>query len=203
MSVLDIIFIGVAVAMDACAVGLTNGVTNPKMHFGRVLTVALAFAFFQFYMPLVGYAFGSFFEKWVSYIAPWLAFFLLGLIGGKMLVDSIKELREKKEGKIALRKKTPELTAAKLLIQAIATSIDALAVGVTLLASESVGGLPMHATLCMLVFGVITFALSFGAVYLGKKAGQGVADRTEITELGGGMILLLIGIKILIEGLLA
>ena len=202
MSVWEIILIGIALSMDAVAVGMTNGMTDPKMKIRKMLLIALAFGAFQFLMPVLGYYVSSAFAEFVRKIAPWPSFVLLGFLGGKMIFDFFKELHEaKREHAEQTESKESETKSAtlgvgKLLIQAVATSIDALAVGVTLLAAETQKGLPFHVVLCALVIGVITFSLSLGAVFAGKRVGNRFADKAALI---GGLILVGIGLKILIE----
>ncbi len=198
MQLYEILLIGVALSMDAFAVGMTNGMTEPKMRFWKMLIVAGTYALFQFLMPVLGYYCGYAFATLVSKIAPWLGFALLAVIGGKMIFDFAMERIKKRRGEETVPTAKP-LGAGKLLLQAVATSIDALAVGVTLLAEETSVGLPMHAVLCALTIGAITFALSLLAVFLGKKIGNRFAGGAGLL---GGIILLAIGIKILVEGLL-
>lgn len=195
MQIWEIFVIGVALAMDAVATSLTNGMVEPKMRLVKMLAVAGAFALFQFGMPLVGYYCSSVFSSIVEKIAPWLSFALLAFIGGKMIFDAAREAGES-EHTLARREKN--LGAGKLLMQAIATSLDALAVGVTLLAAESTTGLPFHAALCALVIGAVTFVLSLIAVTVGKRAGNRFSDKAEIL---GGIVLVIIGIKLLLEGI--
>ncbi len=197
MAVWELLLIGVALAMDAVAVGMTDGMTEPSMKWWKPLLIAGAFGFFQFFMPAAGYAFGYAFAFVVEKIAPWLSFALLLFIGGKMLVDCALDARKKKKGEKVEEKKP--LGAGKLLLQAVATSLDALAVGVTLLALETENGLPMSAIWCSVVIGAITFALVLPAVFVGKKAGDRFSDKAEIV---GGIILIAIGVKILLEGIL-
>lgn len=202
MSVWEIILIGIALSMDAFAVGMSNGMTEPDLGSGKTLAIAGAFALFQFGMPLMGYGLGSAFADLVARIAPWLSFALLGFLGGKTLFDSaLSSFRERKEGQLCplLKESRQKLTAGQLLVQAVATSLDALAVGVTLLAAESGAGLPFHVAFCSLVIGCITLALSVAAVQIGKFAGVRFSKQAEI--LGGG-ILVVIGVKILLEGIL-
>lgn len=189
MSILEIVLLGVALSMDAVAVGMTNGMVEPKMRFPKVLLIALFYGFFQFFMPVLGYYCGSVFTSIVKMIAPWLSFALLAFIGGKMIFDCFRKEEKPTEG----------VGVKKLFVQAIATSIDALAVGVSLLAAESTGGLPFHVFLCALTIGAITFALSTAAVYIGKAVGDKLADKAELI---GGIILVAIGIKILVESFL-
>lgn len=210
MSVWEIILIGIALSMDAVAVGMTNGMVEPKMRIWKMLCVAGIYALFQFLMPVLGYYCGYAFSSLVEKIAPWLSFALLGFIGGKMIFDFVKDVVESKKGveeraeEASVLEKNPisekKLGAGKLLVQAVATSIDALAVGVTLLAAETTEGLPFHVTLCALLIGAVTFTLSYSAVYAGKRIGNKFADKAALL---GGLILVAIGLKILIEGLIS
>lgn len=200
MTIFEILLIGIALSMDAVAVSLSNGMTEPKMSFGKMLMIALSFGLFQFLMPLLGYGCSYAFSSLVEKIAPWLSFALLGILGGKMIVDFFKERRAAKAGEsLEGNEKAAKLTLGKLLIQAIATSIDALAVGVTLLAVETTEGLPLNVALCALTIGMVTFSLSLVAVFAGGKVGNAFSDKAELL---GGLILIGIGLKILIEGLI-
>lgn len=224
MSVWEILLLSVALAMDACAVAMTDGMTNPKMSVWKALTIGLFFGFFQFLMPVIGYfitgvvadAFVSTFEM----ISGWVSFVLLAFLGGKMLFESIKELvaehKQRKQERAEdcvngcstgiktadeTRKENEEkpLSFGRLTLQAIATSIDALAVGVTLQMATISGGLALGVWGATGMIGVITLALSFGAVYIGKLLGNKLADRASLV---GGLVLIGIGLKILIESLL-
>ena len=199
----------VALAMDACAVAMTNGMCDIKMPVRKALLIGVFFGFFQFLMPVIGYfitgvvadAFLSVFEK----ISAWISFGLLAILGGKMVWESIEEWKERKNAeKDEMAGVCPYprqvLTVKKLTVQAIATSIDALAVGVTLqMATLSPTGLAWGVWGATGVIGVVTLGLSFGAVYVGKATGDKLADKAGLF---GGLVLLGIGIKILIEGLL-
>lgn len=216
MSVWEIILLSVALAMDACAVAMTNGMANSKMSHGKALLIGVLFGFFQFLMPLIGYfitgiiadAFLSVFEA----VSAWISFGLLAFLGIKMLIEGIREGAETKRCRCEnedgtcsnvsakLDDETEKLTLGKLLMQAVATSIDALAVGVSLqMAAISPAGLAMGVWGATATIGVITLALSFGAVFLGKLIGNKLADKAEIL---GGIVLIIIGLKILIEGIL-
>lgn len=200
MTIFEILLIGIALSMDAVAVSLSNGMTEPKMSFGKMLMIAFSFGLFQFLMPLLGYGCSYAFSSLVEKIAPWLSFALLGILGGKMIADFFKERRAAKAGEsLEGNEKAAKLTLGKLLIQAIATSIDALAVGVTLLAVETTEGLPLNVALCALTIGMVTFSLSLVAVFAGGKVGNAFSDKAELL---GGLILVGIGLKILIEGLI-
>ena len=209
MQVWEILLLAVALSMDACAVAMTNGMCDAKMSVKRAVLIGVFFGVFQMMMPVIGYfisgivadAFLGTFTK----ISAWVSFGLLAFLGGKMLVENIVEMvKAKREGEeanacpVEKGKKKPWLL--ELTIQAVATSIDALAVGVTLkMAAISEMGLALGVWGATGVIGAVTLALSVAAVYIGKKVGNKLADKAGLL---GGIVLLGIGIKILIEGLL-
>ena len=212
MQVWEILLLALAVSMDACAVAMTDGMCDAKMSVKRTLLVGVFFGAFQMLMPIIGYfvaalvanAFLQTFEK----ISAWVSFALLAFLGGKMLVESIMEIvktkREKGQTDGACTcptekdKKKPWIL--QLTLQALATSIDALAVGVTLkMAALSEIGLAMGVWGATAVIGAVTCGLSIAAVFIGKKVGNKLADKAGLL---GGAVLLAIGIKILIEGLI-
>lgn len=202
MSGWEILFIGVALSMDAFAVGITDGMAEPRMRGWKVFMIAFVFTLFQFGMPLLGYFLGAAFTELVEKIAPYLSFALLFVLGGKMIFDCIKEkTARKKECRLRsflIAEKEP-IGAGRLFVQAVATSLDALAVGVTLLAAETGAGLPASVWGCALVIGAVTFSLSVIAVNTGKKTGGKFSDDAGLL---GGAILIIIGIKILLEGII-
>ena len=202
MGFLEIFLLGIALAMDACAVAMIIGMTEREIGWKKVLLIGGFFGFFQFLMPLIGYfitgvvanAFMDVFKK----ISAWLSFGLLVFLGGKMLFESICEIVERrKNGGVC--KRGEKLTLGRLTVQAIATSIDALAVGVTL-QSAALGaeGLALGVWGATLLIGGVTFALGVAAVYLGKAIGCKLADKAGLL---GGAVLIGIGVKILIGGL--
>ena len=219
MGVWEVLLLGLALSMDACAVGMTNGMTNPKLKVKGALLIGGLFGFFQFLMPLIGYyitgviasAFLSTFEK----ISAWVSFALLGVLGGKMIFECVRDWLKAKREKAVCQTcfsdsdevKTTEagmrslenLSFGKLILQAIATSIDALAVGVTLQMSAITQGLVLGAWGSTLTIGVTTFILSTSAVYIGKAIGDKLADKASFF---GGLVLVAIGLKILLEGIL-
>ena len=223
MGIFETILLGPALAMDACAVSMTDGMSYPKMNKQKALLIGLFFGFFQFLMPVIGYfitelvanAFVDAFAK----ISAWISFSLLAFLGGKMLWDGISEYLEAKREQTeacgcmqgvenvqtpgagtSLIKKNEQLTMAQLFMQAIATSIDALAVGVSLkMAAISEAGLALGVWGATGIIGITTFAMSVGAVYIGKAVGNKLADKAEIF---GGAVLIAIGLKILIESFL-
>ena len=214
MGIFEILMVGIALSMDAAAVGMTDGMSDKKMPLKKILLIGLFFGAFQALMPLLGYfisalvanAFLEVFEK----ISGFVSFALLAFLGGKMLFDVIKERKERHEEKKELQvctetectpvsKKVPQKFLVALFIQAVATSIDALAVGVTLNMSALSGDLPLGIWWSVAIIGATTFVLSVAAVYVGKKLGDKLADKAELC---GGLVLIGIGLKILIESLL-
>lgn len=190
MSIYDIAFLGAALSMDAAAVGMANGMAEPGMSRKKMLLIALFYGVFQGGMPLLGYYGSAAFSSLVERIAPWLSFLLLGFLGGKMLLDAAREEEERylrKRGKLGL---------SALTAQAVATSIDALAVGVSFMAQEAAGSLAVGVSLCTLIIAVTTFLLSLAAVQVGKLVGDKFSGGAQKT---GGLVLLLIGIKLLFE----
>ena len=179
------IMLGAGLAMDAFSVSLANGLNEPAMKQRRMCGVAGVFSLFQFAMPMIGWIcvstvarlFGVF-EKFI----PWIALILLGFIGGKMLYEGIKN-KEDEEEKAAVGLKG-------LLVQGVATSIDALSVGFTI--SEYNW---LEAVLACLVIGIVTFFICYAGLGIGKKAGTKLAGKAGIL---GGAILIFIGLEIFI-----
>ncbi|MBR4278671.1 MAG: manganese efflux pump [Clostridia bacterium] len=185
------ISLGIGLAMDAFSVSLANGLNEPSMKRKKMLGVAGIFAFFQFAMPLIGWVcihtIATHFKAFERFI-PWIALALLGYIGGKMIYESITDKCEGDECPIK------RIGIAALLIQGVATSIDALSVGFTI----SDYFLQKALVSCLLI-GVVTFAICFAGLAIGKKAGTGLAGKAGL--LGGG-ILIFIGLQIFIRSFL-
>ena len=185
--------LGVGLAMDACAVSMSNGLNEPKMRFGKAFLMAATFGFFQALMPMIGWVCVSLiveqFEQFAKWI-PIIALALLAFIGGKMLYDGIVD---KDEGNETRRR----LTLGVLLLQAIATSIDALSTGFSLV--DIAGTNVWRALLSAGIIALVTFAICVGSVYLGKKFGTKLGNKAQIL---GGVILIAIGLEIFITGLL-
>lgn len=186
------ILIGIGLAMDAFSVSLANGLNEPDMPKGKIIGIAGIFSGFQGIMPLIGWfcvhsiaqAF-SIFERFI----PWIALGLLGYIGGKMLCEGIKEYKCKSDG--GTECPVPQkLGFSGLLVQGIATSIDALSVGFTI-SDYNV----LQAVVCALLIAVVTFGICFAGILLGKKFGTALAGKSAIF---GGAILIFIGIEIFI-----
>lgn len=180
--------LGVGLAMDAFSVSLANGLQEPKMRMKKQLGIAGAFALFQFLMPMIGWVcvhtVVQMFSQ-VQKLIPWIALALLLFIGGKMLIEGIRHRGEDD--------KPVRLTPAALLMQAIATSIDALSVGFTIAEYK----LP-SAFLCSVIIAAVTLGICIGGVSIGKKFGTKLAGGANIL---GGLILSGIGIEIFIKGI--
>lgn len=183
MSFFELILIAIGLSMDAFAVSVCKGLSVKTLKAQNALLVGLFFGGFQALMPLLGWLLGRQFERYIVEIDHWIAFALLGFIGGKMVWEALRGGDEGDSGSFAFK---------ELLLLAIATSIDALAVGVTF------AFLSVDIWSSVAVIGATTFAFSFGGVYLGNKVGGRFHEKAE---LAGGVILVLIGLKILLEHL--
>lgn len=183
------IMLGVGLAMDAFSVSLANGLSEPKMKKRRLVLIAGIFAFFQYLMPMAGWVcvhtIAQHFTAFQKFI-PWIALLLLGFIGGNMLYEGLK-----KKDDSCPRTAT---TFGGLVVQGIATSIDALSVGFTI-ADYSL----ISALLCGLIIAVVTFFICTGGLLLGKKFGCRLAGKASIL---GGVILIIIGLEIFITGII-
>lgn len=180
-------FLGIGLAMDACAVSMANGLKEPKMKLRKIILIAFMFGFFQALMPFIGYLVGSAFLTKISGIIPYVALILLGIVGGKMLFEGIDSKDE-----IDDESKSKELTFKVLIIQAIATSIDALSVGFTISDYKMI-----EALISVTIIAIVTFIICVGAVFIGKKFGTKLGKKAEIL---GGIILIAIGIEIFVSG---
>ena len=188
MFFLESILLGCGLAMDAFSVSLANGLNEKNMRNRKMIGIAGVFAFFQGLMPMIGWicvhtvlVHFQAFEKFI----PWIALALLGFIGGKMLIDGIKHKEECE---------VPKLTIGGLLLQGIATSIDALSVGFT------IAEYPWQmALVSVLIIGIVTFIICMLGLFLGKIFGTRLAGKATII---GGVILILIGVEIFVTGLL-
>lgn len=191
--ILTAIGLGAGLAMDACAVSMSNGLAEPKMKLGKIFTIAGFFGVFQIIMPIFGYlavtvlsaTLGENFTRIFGYLVPWIALTLLLILGIKMIVEGIKEGKDSnKENEESVKK----LTIGGLFVQAITTSIDALSVGVIY------GNVvPLEAYTTFLIIGIVTFGISVAAVFIGKKFGTIFSNKATIA---GGIILCAIGLEI-------
>ncbi|MEW5807201.1 MAG: manganese efflux pump MntP family protein [Acidobacteriota bacterium] len=184
MAFLTIIFVAFGLAMDTFAVSVASGIAIKNMKINHALKIALSFGLFQAIMPLIGWLAGLSLKHWISGFDHWVAFALLTLIGYKMIYESFKI-------EAAERVFNP-LNAYVLLLLSIATSIDALAVGLSFAILEVLIVTPI------IVIGTVTFILSFLGIFIGKKAGHFFERKIEVA---GGLILIGIGVKLLLEHL--
>ena len=184
MGYLELFLVAVGLSADAFAVSVTNGMCKKNIKLGWTFAIALTFGLFQGVMPTIGYALGSNFTQFISKYDHIIALVLLGFIGGKMLIDAFKGEDEGESCKVT------QLTLGALIVQGVATSIDALAVGVSF-AVMSVDIISAAAFICS-----VTFVLSFIAVMIGKKFGNLLNNKAGIL---GGLILVGIGVKIFVE----
>lgn len=197
MSLLELFFIAVGLSMDAFAVSLCKGLVMDRLRTGDGLLVALFFGGFQALMPIAGYYLASNFAGYIEAYDHWVAFLLLLFIGGKMLWDVYKESHSPQEDTAAENAAAEDAAVyqpvplGELIVLAIATSIDALAVGVAFAVLPSV-----HIFSAAGFIGCTTFVLSFIGVVLGFKTGKLLEEKAQIL---GGLILIAIGVKILLE----
>lgn len=195
-----ILLVGVVLSLDAFAVGVTNGIAESGMSFKKTALIALFYGLFQFLMPLIGYFAGSILSEFIEKVAHWVSFVLLVLIGGKMIADSVKDMIESKKSDGNENRNESVLSVGRLTLQAVATSIDAMAIGVTMLACEVSGELFANVWIDSAIIGIITFVLCLIAVNLGKFAGSKIKVPAA-SQIVGGAVLILLGVKILLQGL--
>ena len=197
MDFLSLFLIAVSLAMDAFAVSITNGVTAGNFNKQKAVLTAAGFGLFQFIMPLAGWLLGTGAYDLIASFDHWIAFVLLGFIGGRMLFETIKEMRhpEQEQSNVILNGKM-------VVMQGIATSIDALAIGISFAAlamGVEFSFLTINIWSACLLIGAVAFVLSLIGGFLGRKIGGFFKNKAGII---GGIILILIGVKILLEHLL-
>lgn len=183
------IALGVGLAMDAFSVSLANGLNEPSMKKTRMMLIAGIFALFQCVMPLIGWicvhTVVQYFNT-VSILIPWIALALLGYIGGKMLYEGLHPEKEEENDT------DHALTMKLLMVQGIATSIDALSVGFTIARYDVI-----HALISCMIIGIVTLGICLAGLYLGRKFGTKLAGKAGIL---GGIILIVIGLEIFVSG---
>ena len=181
------ILLGVGLAMDAFSVSMANGLQNPGMSRKRMFGIAGTFAFFQFLMPMIGWGcVHTIAERFTAFqrMIPWIAFILLGFIGGKMLLEGIRGAEEAEE--------EIRVSRSELFMQGIATSIDALSVGFTIATYSAV-----RSFAASILIAVTTLIICLAGVRIGRYFGMRLAGKASIL---GGVILIAIGCKILFGG---
>lgn len=183
MSVWELFVIAVGLSMDAFAVSICKGLSMPKMQWKNALLAGIYFGGFQALMPLIGYLLGSGFQDKITSIDHWIAFLLLGFIG----INMVRESREEAE------EVDPSFDMKTMLLLAIATSIDALAVGVTF------AFLKVNILAAVCFIGIVTFCFGVAGIKIGNVFGTRYKSKAE---LAGGVILILMGLKILLEHLM-
>lgn len=188
MGIVELLLTAIALSMDAFAVSVCKGLGMRRMRYDQALVIGLYFGVFQALMPLIGWLLGTSFSRYIQAFDHWIAFVLLAFIGGKMLWDVFHE-KEDEEQESAERK----LDHRELFMLAIATSIDALAVGIAFACLE------VNIWSSISIIGVTTLVISFAGVWIGNRFGNRFQKKAEIA---GGLVLILIGVKILLEHLI-
>ena len=188
MDLLTLLTLAVGLAMDAFAVSICKGLAMREKVLKKGIIVGLWFGGFQALMPLIGWLLGSQFEKYITSIDHWIAFILLGVIGGKMIIESIKPDQEEDE----VKELDAPLDLKEMFVLAVATSIDALAVGITF------AFLDYPIVEAITIIGITTFCISIGGVYVGNFFGNKYEKKAEFA---GGLILVLLGVRILLTHL--
>lgn len=192
MDYFSVVGIALGLSMDAFAVSVTNGALTEKIKIPYVLKLTGCFGLFQLVMPIAGWLVGKAGESFISAVDHWVAFILLTIIGVKMIADSIADIKDK-----TIPEKQECLSEKTIVALAIATSIDALATGVILPSAVGANTLLLM-LISVVLIGVITFIICIAGVYLGKIFGYFISKHTRIA---GGIVLIIIGIKILAEHL--
>lgn len=198
---LTIFISGLTLSADAFAVSVTDGMVYPDLDKRKALIIPLTFGIFQAVMPIIGFyiSWGLSQIKLVEQIDHWIALILLAFIGGKMIFDGASELNEPLK---AVRHK--RFSLSEVLIQGVATSIDALAVGFTFnVMLEGVEFIQLWAWVSVLVIGITTFLISLGGLRIGINVGRLFKKKACVAEIIGGIVLILIGIKIVVGAYVA
>ena len=188
MGLWELFVLAVGLSMDAFSVAVCKGLSVCQIRKKQILTVGLYFGFFQGFMPLVGYLLGTGFQEKIQSIDHWIAFILLGFIGGKMILEAVKEWNEEDIVEV----KDQPLDHRNMFVLAVATSIDALAVGITFAFLDT----PILEAIT--IIGITTMIISIVGVVIGNYFGGKYKHKAELV---GGIILVLLGVRILIQHL--
>lgn len=186
--VIELFLLGVGLSMDAFAVSVCKGLGMRKLNKKQALIIGLYFGGFQALMPFVGWLLGSQFQKYITSIDHWIAFILLGFIGGKMMIEAVREWNEEEVVDVM----DAPINHKNMLVLAVATSIDALTVGITF----AFLGTPIVEAIT--IIGITTMVISIAGVVVGNFFGSRYKSKAEFI---GGLILVLLGLKILLEHL--
>lgn len=185
MGVIEIIIVGISLSMDAFAASVCSGLKMAKIDYGKAVLISLFFGGFQALMPMLGWALGQFFAAYADRYDQYIAFGLLAFLGGKMLWDVLRGSGGESTAEM--------LDLRSVFVVAVATSVDALAVGVTFGMDPSVRIVP-----AALLIGATTFAICFAGVVIGNIFGARWQRKAQIA---GGLMLIMVGLKILLEGI--
>lgn len=185
MGIFELLLLSIGLGMDAFAVSVCKGISMKKMDWKKACIIGLYFGGFQALMPVIGYFFGTSFQSIITNIDHWVAFVLLGIIGGKMIQEAFQKDKDEEEY-------SSDVSVKTMLILSVATSIDALAVGITFAFFN------VNLLLAITFIGLITFVLSVVGTKIGNRFGDKYKGKAEFL---GGIILILIGFKILFEHL--
>lgn len=183
MGIVELIILSVGLAMDAFAVAVCKGLSMQKMNWKNAIIIGVYFGAFQAIMPLIGYLLGVGFQDKICNVDHWIAFILLGIIGINMIKEAISKENDISDDSVKFK---------DMIILGVATSIDALAVGITF------AFLKVNVVLAVSLIGIITFAISIAGVKIGNIFGDKYEKKAEFV---GGLILILLGLKILFEHL--
>ncbi len=191
----SVLLSGISLAADAFAVSICDGMVYRDLTKRKAALIPTTFGLFQALMPILGFYIGLFCLEWISAFDHWIAFALLVVIGGKMIFDAVRELRS---DECNLHPK--KFSLVELLVQGVATSIDALAVGFSFNAMlAGVENTQLWAWVSVGIIGVVTFAISLVGVIIGVKAGKLFRKKASVAEIIGGLVLIAIAIKIVVE----
>lgn len=193
--ILSVFLSGISLSMDAFAVSICDGMIYRDLTKRKAVLMPLTFGLFQALMPIIGFYVGMAFMQYIEAFDHWIAFAILLIIGGKMIFDGIKELRSPVE-EITLKK----FSLAEVLIQGVATSIDALALGFSLNTMlGDVDNVQLWAWVSVFIIGITTFVISLVGVVIGVKVGKLFRKKASAAEIVGGVVLVLIAVKIVLE----
>lgn len=197
--IISVLLSGVSLAIDAFAVSVCDGMVFRNLNKVKAVSIPLTFGIFQAIMPIIGFYIGTLFAQFEKFdlYDHWIAFALLAILGGKMIFDGIKDLKSKKAEEIEVK----NFSYVNVLIQGVATSIDALFFGFTL--NTIIGGLsPVQtwAWISVVIIGVITFIISLTGVIIGVRVGKLFKEKASVATIVGGAILILLAVKMVLSG---
>lgn len=197
--IISVLLSGVSLAIDAFAVSVCDGMVFRNLNKVKAVSIPLTFGIFQAIMPIIGFYIGTLFAQFEKFdlYDHWIAFALLAILGGKMIFDGIKDLKSKKAEEIEVK----NFSYVNVLIQGVATSIDALFFGFTL--NTIIGGLsPVQtwAWISVALIGVITFIISLTGVIIGIRVGKLFKEKASVATIVGGAILMLLAVKMVLSG---